>query len=226
LLAGGAGSVDTTLETVGIHALVQNTASQAVAQWAGFLATQDGPRVLDLCAAPGGKSAVLAAQGFQVVSGDIHVDKLHLAQRQWKRLTVQPRAVALDGRFPPFAEGAFDVVVLDAPCSGTGLLNRRPDIKLKTRPEDLSRLNPLQAALLDSAARLVRPGGSLLYSVCSVTTAEGPAQVRSFLQRTPGFTLVSCPLDVPQDALEDGMLALWPQRHGTDGFFAAHLRRA
>lgn len=226
VLGTGSGSMEDTLGALGQDALVQNVASQAVALWGVALAATHGKRVLDLCAAPGGKSAVLAARGLSVVSGDLHVNKLHLAARQWNRLNVAPQPVALDGRAPPFAAGSFDVVLLDAPCTGTGLLARRPDIGAHRKPSDVETLCTLQSQLLEAAATLVRPGGALLYSVCSVTTAEGPARVEAFLHTHPTFTRGSCPLEVPSDALENGSLALWPHRHGVDGFYAAALLRA
>jgi len=226
VLETGAGSMEDALNALGSDALVQNVASQAVALWGAALARTHGPRVLDLCAAPGGKSAVLAAQGFHVVSGDLHLSKLHLARRQWARLKVAPHAVALDGRAPPFQPGSFDVVVLDAPCTGTGLLSRRPDISAHRKAEDVASLAQLQAQLLDAASSLVRPGGALLYSVCSVTRAEGPGVVEAFAASQPTFTRQVCPLPVPADALEDGGLTLWPHRHAVDGFYAAALVRA
>jgi 16S rRNA (cytosine967-C5)-methyltransferase len=223
----GAGAVDLLAPVREGRAYVQDAASQLVAAWGVTLAGQHpAPLVLDLCAAPGGKSALLASRGFTLVSGDLHVDKLHLARRQWGTLGVAPRAVVLDAGCPPFPDGVAQVVLLDAPCTGTGLLARRPEIKLRRTEADLRTLVALQARLLAAAAPLVKPGGSLLYSVCSVTRDEGPRQARTFLSLHPDFRLEAPPAGLAPLAVEDGMLALWPHRDGTDGFFAAHFRRA
>ncbi|MBI5497665.1 MAG: methyltransferase domain-containing protein [Deltaproteobacteria bacterium] len=223
VLEPGSGSWEKLEGIVGTRALVQNVSSQCVAGWAARVAGTGA--VLDLCAAPGGKSSVLRAAGADVTAVDVHVDKLHLARKQWARLGLAVRAVAADGTRPPFADGAFPVVLLDAPCTGSGLLARRPEMKLRRGEDVLARLVALQRGLLDAAAGLVSPGGSLLYSVCSVSNAEGPAQVDAFLARHPSFRRAACALPVPEDALEEGALALWPHRHGVDGFYAARLQR-
>jgi len=118
---------------------------------------------------------------------------------------------------------------VDAPCTGTGTWRRNPDARLRLRLLDLEELVPKQAAIMDDAARLVRPGGRLIYATCSLLTEENEAQVDSFLARTPGFAVV--PLQtawtLPVPAPGPGpYLSLTPLRHGTDGFFAAVLERA
>ncbi|MEW5854153.1 MAG: 16S rRNA (cytosine(967)-C(5))-methyltransferase RsmB [Myxococcota bacterium] len=223
VLQGSPGAIEELAVVQEGRAMVQNAASQVVAGWALQVAQRrENARVLDMCAAPGGKSAILLARGQRVISGDIHVDKLHLAQRQWKRQGLHALAVSQDAAQPPFVEACADVILLDAPCTGTGLLARRPEIRLRRQEADVQRLVELQARLLEASARLLKPGGTLIYSVCSVSTAEGPAQVKSFLSAHPGFAL-GTPPGTPADTLEDGMLALWPHRHDVDGFFAARL---
>jgi 16S rRNA (cytosine967-C5)-methyltransferase len=141
-----------------------------------------------------------------------------------------PRGVALplglvvaDGRTPPFR--ASDVVLLDAPCTGTGTLRRHPDGRWRLTPRDLTALTALQAQLLDAAAPLVAPGGLLVYATCSLETEENETQVEAFLNRHPHFSIERGPVEDPSMLREDGMLRVLPQRHGHDGAFAARLRR-
>lgn len=218
------GMVDEIPRKAGARAWVQNAASQFVAGWAAQVAPRDA-WVMDLCSAPGGKSSLMAARGLRVISADLHVDKLHLARRQWATLDVFPRPVAMDGRRPALGQGSVGLVLLDAPCTGTGLLSRRPEIKLRKDEADVNRLVALQQELLDSAAVLCGQGGYVLYSVCSVTRAEGRRQVEAFLRRHEGFALAPPPAGLPLDAVRDGMVTLWPHLHGTDGFFAALMQR-
>jgi len=228
LLRTASAAIDALLLGDDQRAMVQNVSSQLVALWAVSAALEKGPGgwVIDLCAAPGGKSAVMASRGLHVISGDVHVDKLHQAQDQWHRLQVQPLGVALDGRMAPFRDACVDTVLLDAPCTGTGLLARRPEIKFRRGEAKLAELVELQRLLLESAARLVKPGGSLLYSVCSVSSAEGPEQARAFLKVHPEFQVVPCPLHLSPDATDQGMLTLWPHLHDADGFFAVRLKKS
>ena len=223
----GTGSVVDLVERTASGAWVMNGASQVVARWAAGASAGNAGPVVDVCAAPGGKSALMCRLGHRVVSGDIHIDKLHLARRQWAALGVHPQAVALDGARMPMAPGSAAVVLLDAPCSGTGLLSRRPEIKLRRTPKDVQSLASLQRRLLDAAAHLVRPGGALLYSVCSITRAEGTAQVAAFVSRHPAFSRGAPPPFVPASAVSAlGEVTLWPHLHGVDGFFAALLLKA
>ena len=116
--------------------------------------------------------------------------------------------------------GTFDRVLVDAPCTGTGTWRRNPDARGRLRELDLAELVPKQAHILDDAARLVRPGGRLIYATCSIFIEENEAQVDAFLARVPGFTVVPSGLDGAT------YLSLTPLRHGTDGFFGAVLERA
>src|SRR5690606_8926163 len=125
---------------------------------------------------------------------------------------------------PPFRPA--DMVLLDAPCTGTGTLRRHPDARWRLRPDDVASLAALQAELLDGAAAVVRPGGVLVYSTCSVESEENEEQVKTFLERHPEFELE--PRRAADDLAmigADGMLRLLPQEHGFDGAFAARLRR-
>ena len=134
---------------------------------------QAGDLVADLCAAPGGKATGLEARGATVIACDSHQGRAGLLEANRSALGAASMAVvAADGRHPPLRPGRFDAVLVDAPCSGLGTLRRRPDARWRIEPSDVARLVELQLALLDSAATLLRPGGELVYSVCTLTSAE------------------------------------------------------
>jgi 16S rRNA (cytosine967-C5)-methyltransferase len=118
-------------------------------------------------------------------------------------------------------------VLVDAPCSGLGTLRRNADLRWRVDPGDPVRLAATQRALLGSAARALRPGGTLVYSTCTLTSEENEAVVRAFLAETPGFRLATAEAAPPcaRPLVEDGMLRTFPHRHGSDGFFAARLER-
>jgi 16S rRNA (cytosine967-C5)-methyltransferase len=129
-----------------------------------------------------------------------------------------------DAARPPL-RGGFATVLLDAPCSGLGTLARHPDIRWRATPDDLTRQAARQRALLEGLAPLVRPGGLLVYSVCSLEPEEGPALVSGWLATQPGFSL-SEPPAWATSFVEDGSLGTTPERDESEGFFAALLRRA
>jgi 16S rRNA (cytosine967-C5)-methyltransferase len=155
--------------TVRPDGYVQDTSSQWVA--AAVEATT-GERVLDACAAPGGKATALAACGATVIAADVRVNRVSLVARNAERLGSELACVVADATRQPFADGSFDAVLIDAPCSGLGALRRRPDARWRIEPSDLDDLVALQARILDASAPLVRPGGRLVYSVCTLTAAE------------------------------------------------------
>lgn len=152
---------------------VQDRASQWVAAAAGAL---PGERVLDLCAAPGGKATAMAARGGTdgafVVAADVAASRVGLIESNVRRLGASVSTVVADGRRAPFPLGSFDRVLLDAPCSGLGALRRRPDSRWRITAADIDELVALQRELLAEAALLVRAGGILVYSVCTLTAAE------------------------------------------------------
>ncbi len=148
---------------------VQDEASQWVA---ASVEARAGERVFDMCAAPGGKATAISSQGATVVAGDRRPNRARLMKSNATDLDVPLRVVVADGIAPPFASGVFDAVLLDAPCSGLGALRRRADARWRIEQRDVGELAVLQAGLLASAAQLVRPGGRLVYSVCTVTAAE------------------------------------------------------
>jgi 16S rRNA (cytosine967-C5)-methyltransferase len=191
---------------------------------------QPGERVLDAAAAPGGK-AVYAAQRMEdrgaVVAVDLHEARTALVRRAAEAQGVTiVRAVAADLRTWE-AEAPFDRVLLDAPCTGLGVLAKRADLRWNRRPEDVSTLTALQDDLLDAAARHVRPGGLLVYATCTLEPEENAGRVAAFLARHPNFGREPVGDAVPASMrTTEGDYAALPHRHGTDGAYAARLRRA
>lgn len=148
---------------------VQDESSQWVA---AAVEAAAGERVLDVCAAPGGKATAMAAPGVGVFAADQRFGRARLVQENVLKLDLDLPVVAADGMAPPFRPSVFDAVLLDAPCSGLGALRRRADARWRIQPNDITELATLQAGLLASSAALVAPGGRLVYSVCTITAAE------------------------------------------------------
>ena len=192
-------------------------------------APQPGWRVLDACAAPGGKSfaaAIAMENRGSVTSCDIHPHKLRLIEAGYQRLGLDIiHANLLDGKERK-AEllNSFDLIIADVPCSGLGIIRKKPDIRYKD-PEPLENLPRVQAAILDNVADYVRPGGVLLYATCTLLERENEGVVRAFLDKQRDFTLEGFQVSGPFLDTDTGMLTCWPHRHGTDGFFFAKLRR-
>jgi 16S rRNA (cytosine967-C5)-methyltransferase len=207
-------------------ALVQDEGSQLVAQ-ALTLAELDGPdtgRWLDLCAGPGGKTALLAA-----LVGDGRVIAIEPTERRAEFVEQNTRGLPVDvlrvdGRDPGIEPG-FDRVLVDAPCTGLGALRRRPEARWRRQPADVPQLVKLQRELLASAIRLTRPGGVVLYATCSPHLAETVGVVADALRRHPVTAMDTRALFDPVNDLGDGpYVQLWPHRHGTDAMFAAALK--
>jgi 16S rRNA (cytosine967-C5)-methyltransferase len=205
----------------------QDEAAQLVSL---FAAPERTARILDACAAPGGKACHLAeiAEKGSVLAVDLHARKVSSIGEAARRLGLDNlEALAADATLPipdaPFE--SFDLVLLDAPCSGLGTLRRHPEAKLRRTPEDVDRLAQLQAKLLASVGRYVRRGGVLVYAVCTLTPEESEEQVQRFLAASPQFQVDRPPQGFPADALDRDFLRTLPNRTGTDGFFAARLRR-
>ena len=185
---------------------LQDEASQLVAE---TVAALGGQRVLDLCSAPGGKTTLIAEKtDALVVSGDLSVRRLEtviklVAGQQLERVS----PMLLDAsRSLPFQPGSFDTVLVDAPCSGTGTLRHNPEIRWRITADDMTGLALQQVQFLTNAAKLVKPGGHLVYSTCSVETEENEDVARRFLETT-------------EKCRQSGTVRTWPHRDGTDGFF-------
>jgi 16S rRNA (cytosine967-C5)-methyltransferase len=209
---------------------VQDEAAQLVTLFAAGDLRGRRARVLDACAAPGGKAfhlAELLAPGSEVVAVELHPRKAdELAREAARRGLGAVRVICADAAkpIPGLEEASFDAVLVDAPCAGLGTLRRHPELKLRRVPEDLGRMAALQRDIAERTARYARPGAPVTYSVCSLSRAEGPALVAALL--ATGFRRVPAPAGFPADALTaDGELLTLPHRHGTDGFYAARLAR-
>ena len=209
---------------------VQDEASQM----AGILLDpQPGERVLDACAAPGGKATHLAqlmGNRGELLAMDVSQSKLPLIQEAARRLgitIISTRAADLlrSGALP--AE-AFDRILLDAPCSGLGVIRRNPEAKWRLAPEDITRLAATQKIMLKNAVRMLKPGGVLLYSTCSTTREENDEVVRDFISCRPDCVLENLNAIFPgyrELFTEDGLYRAWPHRHGMDGFFGARIAK-
>lgn len=209
------------------HALVQDEGSQLVAR-ALTLAPLDGDtgRWLDLCAGPGGKTALLAgvaaSSGARVTAVEPSATRAGLVADNTRGQPVD--VLTADGRDSGLDPG-FDRVLVDAPCTGLGSLRRRPESRWRRRPADLPALTKLQRELLSAAIGLTRRGGVVLYATCSPHLAETVGVVADALRRHPVQALDTRPLFTPVADLGDGpYVQLWPHRHGTDAMFAAALQ--
>lgn len=189
-----------------------------------------GERVLDLCAAPGAKATHLAAlmrgEG-KVVAVEVHPGRARALEENARRLGAADVEVRCADAAEPQPDGPFDRVLLDPPCSDLGTLQARPDVRWRKDPGRLAELAALQRELLEAAARMVGPGGVLVYSTCTISPQENEHQVRAFLERHPEFAADDLGAERPRLAsrLDGRFLQLLPHRDGTDGFFLARLRR-
>lgn len=207
----------------------------AAALPARLLRVSPGERVADLCAAPGGKTAQLAQQGAQVIAVDRSAERLKRLAANLERLRLQVETQVAD--VTSFEAAPFDAILLDAPCSATGTIRRHPDVGWTKRPSDVATLAGLQTRMLDRGLSLLKPGGRLVYCVCSIEPEEGEAQIAALLRRNP---------DVRRDSIDPGEIsghADWltasgelrtlpylnpgadESLAGMDGFFAARLVR-
>lgn len=202
---------------------IQDEASQMVAH---AITGPNGGQFLDVCAAPGGKTGAFTATNTPAlaVAGDIHSARVRLLRDNCHRQGVDVDIVQYDASKLPFAGASFDTVLVDAPCSGTGTIRHNPEIRYFLRPNDIDELSYKQRAILTEASKVVRRGGTLLYSTCSLEPEEGEMVAKAFLVEHPDFE--SIPPEVPQQFLtEDGFARTWPHRDDMDGFFIAAFRR-
>ena len=205
---------------------VQDPAAKLAALASG---AAPGMRVLDCCAAPGGKSFAAAMQmenTGSILSCDLHPHKIALIEKNAARLGIsilkaETRSAA---EFDPALENGFDLVIADVPCSGLGVIRKKPDIRYK--PLDaIERLPAIQTAILENVCRYVRPGGTLLYSTCTVRKEENEDVARTFLLAHPEFSPEPFAVPAGLDLKNEGYATLLPQKHAADGFFICKLRK-
>jgi len=201
---------------------VQDQASAFVVR---ALDTQPGQRVLDACAAPGGKTAYVAAlvgDTGEVVAADLHPSRVSLIRASAQRLHVHPMLLAQDATAPALGSG-FDRIMVDAPCSGIGSARRRPELLWRPRREELSRLARTQVSMVSALADLLTPGGRLVYSVCTFPRAETDAACDAIVRHRPDLE----PVQMQGPDGRSARIRLWPHRHESDGMFiAAFSKRA
>lgn len=202
---------------------VQDPGSTLVTQYA---AIPPDSFVADLCAAPGGKALELTRTAKTVVAVDKSEHRLARLLDNRARLEAHNLFVAVgDARMPVVRDA--DVVLIDVPCTGTGTFRRHPDARWRLKISDLSVMSALQGTILRAAAKVVRPGGLLIYSTCSLEPEENELQVDAFLKSNPEWSLEPPPAgSVPPETIDKGYLRVLPQLHGSDGAFAARLRRS
>ncbi|MDQ0206407.1 16S rRNA (cytosine(967)-C(5))-methyltransferase RsmB [Alkalicoccobacillus murimartini] len=201
---------------------------------ASALSPEPGMNVLDTCAAPGGKTTHLAERmnnEGQVLALDLHPQKIKLIQAQAKRLGLSSiKAEALDARKLVDHADEYDRVLVDAPCTGFGVLKRKPDIKWSKTEQDVTQIARIQADILSAASTRVKNGGLLVYSTCTVDKAENEETIKAFLKNHPDFSLDSdlknrLPIQVLPQRFDQGMLTVLPQDYHSDGFFIAALKK-
>jgi 16S rRNA (cytosine967-C5)-methyltransferase len=205
--------------------VIQNEASGLVVE---LLSPQPGESVIDLCAAPGGKTSDIASRvGEQgsVLALDVSSDRLERLRENLQRLGIES-VVTVQGDATQFSSGTYDKILVDAPCSGTGVFRKFPEARWITTPEDVGRLAQLQVRLLDNAAKLLAPGGRIVYSTCSIVRAENENVVSRFLTGNPDFEIAK-PEHIPYANLigEDLMLRTYPGLKYLDNMFAVLLKR-
>ena len=200
---------------------IQDQASQWVADFVGTVANET---VADLCAAPGGKATLMAATGGLVVAGDVQPHRAALIKANVGRLRLDNvDTVVADARRPPFRPATFDRILIDAPCSGLGVLRRRPDARWRMTADDVTQLSALQRKLIDGAIPLLRPGGRLVYSVCTMTSSETAAIDNWLADKHPQMKPAPPP-GKPWEPVGRGARLL-PQAADTDGMYVIALTR-
>lgn len=192
------------------------------------LAPKKNSRILDMCAAPGGKTTHLSAimeNSGEIVACDLHKHRVQLIKDNVKRLGVTNVNIqTADAKtLPESYNGAFDAILLDAPCSGLGVLNRRADLRWRIRRNTLAEIESLQAELLEAAAQYLKPGGEIVYSTCTLNKKENEEQITRFLAKHSNF--ISLPFHCLEEECVSGMKTIYPYIDHSDGFFIAKMKR-
>lgn len=209
---------------------IQDESSMLVAQ---AMEIQPDDQILDACAAPGGKTthmATMLGDHGKITALDIHQHKLKLITENAERLRVDSKIVTekLDARTADehFGKARFDKILVDAPCSGLGLMRRKPDLKYQKKPSDFVNLPKIQLAILESCAETLKPGGRLVYSTCTVAPEENEQVIAEFLAHHPEFQKANLTLSAKaMQAVKDDMLRIYPQDFMTDGFFICGMEK-
>ncbi|SJZ30911.1 16S rRNA (cytosine(967)-C(5))-methyltransferase RsmB [Selenihalanaerobacter shriftii] len=198
-----------------------------------ILKPQLGERVLDLCSAPGGKTTHLAElmnnQG-EIVANELHLNKIDLIKENCKRLGIQIVTTQVqDGREVEFNQ-SFDRILVDAPCSGLGIISKKPEIKWKKKPQDIHTLSQLQLELLINGSKFLKKGGELVYSTCTIAAKENIEVLNRFLAKNSDFNLVDLTsqandFGIPSKFIKEGSIQLLPTWKENEGFFIAKLKR-
>jgi 16S rRNA (cytosine967-C5)-methyltransferase len=216
-------ALETMNRAPSVHERPDGYVQDLASQWtAAYVGAQAGERVADLCAAPGGKATLMAEAGAFVAAGDVRANRAGLVRDNARRLSAEGVATYVgDGRFPPLR--VADRVLVDAPCSGIGVLRRRPDARWRIAPGAVDDLARLQRELLSAAAELVAPGGQLVFSVCTLTNAETRAIDEWLGDRHPDL-VAKAPPGTPWQPFGRGARLL-PQAADTDGMYVLGLQR-
>ena len=229
ILSDAAGLADLPAYRAGLFS-IQSEGSMLAALAVG---ARPGMRILDACAAPGGKTCLMAERmgaSGRVFAWDVHAHRVELIRAAARRLgldNVRP-SVRDARRTDPDMALSMDAVLVDAPCSGLGVMWDKPDIRFRATEESLNQVIPLQREILDACAEMVRPGGLLVYSTCTILPEENEAQARAFLERHPEFEPDGGAEWLPEALrghFADGRIQLMPDRDGIEGFFIARMRR-
>lgn len=209
---------------------IQDESSMLVAQ---ALQVAPGQKVLDACAAPGGKTTHIASllqEEGSVTALDIHDHKLKLVRENAERLRVSDTVVTkkMDAREASknFAPESFDRILVDAPCSGLGLMRRKPDIKYQKKTQDFVQLSKIQLEILKNCAPTLKSGGIMVYSTCTIAKEENQKVIAEFLAAHPDFEKIELDLETKlEPAIHEQMLVLYPEMFMTDGFFICAMRK-
>ena len=206
---------------------IQDESSQLVAPTLGI---EGDERILDACSAPGGKTLHMASylNTGEIIALDLYEHKLQLIEEAATRLGLADKVQTkkLDARevYQKFGKDACDKILVDAPCSGIGLLRRKPDIKYNKENADFLSLQKIQLEILDSVCQSLRKGGIITYSTCTIFSQENSQVVSKFLEKHPNFEQVNLKHE-RKDILKDGCILITPELYGSDGFFISQFRR-